>query len=299
MTSLIQPTLFALLILSSSFTVAAPKCAQVFGDERSAGPMRSDFSTFDFDSLSAQEVIPILRSRWRTEANKLIASTRRYLGDQYLSLLLDPGVASRLDKLILHKLFRFRFQKPTANDLRESFSKSLGTRTMYRGMLMDPVQAEVILQDGISSDYHRKFGRILKVNDLEFDPRADIYRRVADWGTPAYIDFHPYSISLSENSLVAGSIAYWVAGWGQSRKSVYVFEVEIPVIDLVERSGLISPKWQPAAAKTWYYLHGRKLMNAADKRFEQWAFFHIPPEQITSIQQMDADWLKGFSLGSP
>ncbi len=44
-----------------------------------------------------------------------------------------------------------------------------------------------------------------------------------------------------------------------------------------------------ASQKIWYYFRNQKLVRADDSRFEKWIFFHIPPNSIIDVQELDPE----------
>lgn len=261
------------------------------------------FENLPYDTMETEKVRKLINQYWgKTIAQILIDKTTNYLGKKYLSLLLDPGVATRLNQLVYHKYLKYPFKDLSPTELRESFKIKLGNRLVYRGMYLTPMELDNIIKFGIESDYLRKFGNLPDLFASEFNPIEDIYTRVSGYGSYDYIDFYPSSISTSENKVVAAGIPasfHRINPNNKYHRELYIFELEVPVITLIERSKLFEPPWSPAIHKTWYYFHGHKLINAADKKFEQWIFFSIPPSQIKSREKVDDTNYNSFSLGSP
>jgi hypothetical protein len=193
-----------------------------------------------------------LLRRWYPDvALELIDAVMRGLGERFVPLLLEPGIANRS-----HELIRFGSDILAVNpdvsvwELRRQFSNHLGRRRIFRSMVLTEAERESIESRGIlapglldSRKAETALADIFAIRptaqnvNYATDPYSEILSRltVSASADPAMRLY----ISVSEYRSVAASIGYYDSGKvGEVGRHLYLFEVEVPEISIIRMNGL-------------------------------------------------------------
>lgn len=181
----------------------------------------------------------------------LIERVERELGSDYLPLFLHPQVAARWGEALEYAKQK-RGEKsdlPSVYQLYKAFEKHAGTIKLYRGMVLTEKGAKKIISNGLRPfmwDREEILGRFFS----ELNPDSNFFMAQTSGaysraGRGASIWQAQLVQSFTKDRLVAESLPYWQEisshGWpdrGSDRlpdgKFLYVFEVEVPVWDIME-----------------------------------------------------------------
>lgn len=160
----------------------------------------------------------------------------RAINEKFIELLLDPGV-------VFHSQDLFDFLKKHPNsfqevsELREAFSKSLGTKKIYRALYINPEELDYIKTHGMPSKYLSALNG--PIGDLPQSILSVLTMRLGllNQLPPelqqqfAKID---YSMSVTEEDSIAAAVVYQDSQTNPDReKSVILFELQVPVLDIL------------------------------------------------------------------
>lgn len=204
-------------------------------------------------SLTSEQKQRLLRKYYGDlQADEMIRFVENSLGNEYLVLLADPGIAGNFSKfrefLTSSKIIR-------ATDIfsiRKQFSQFLGTTTVYRGMALNQGEVHGIEQRGLVApvvlnkrnmqialldmfDYHDLKSPSTRhpqsIIDGIRERQVDLIGSPEDW----------ILMSVSQYPEVSSSV-----GWHDSKRtkergvSPYLFTIEVPTIDLIVPTGIFS-----------------------------------------------------------
>lgn len=177
------------------------------------------YEIFGSDSQKIQNTFDV----WHRKSFVDFRDFKDHLPQHLLALALDPGIVKRSDDFIRFAK-KYLKKNPTVSliKLREEFSKSLGTRTYYRGLSLTPDQVIALRKSGISpltQSYESKNW----TNFLNSGPKDDMYRRITE-GTK-----NRFSQSITEFPEVA---VYVSKIFGLEKREIYIFKLEIPVLEV-------------------------------------------------------------------
>ncbi len=200
------------------------------------------------------------------------------LGPDFGDLIADPGLVLRIDEFVA-----FAKEHVYANpwEARSAFSQSLGTAHVFRALALTPDMAATTNKLGLVATYIREEGKELRASGADpythniFSMMKERWRN-ADGSLvatspelPAIDSLMSVTYNLDIAKIVAGQIvkALWVP-----EIKMYIYEIEIPVIDLLARPG-------------------------DDGQIESFVLFRIYRDEITSIQgPLD---LETMTFGAP
>lgn len=176
------------------------------------------------------------------DGNMLIKLLSNSIGKRFAILLLEPGIANRLEQLfVFAKPYLEQFPQSTPLELRDAFVKSLGNRKVYRGMMLTNDQYKIILKRGIASK-----GLLNDSMSSVFDPNnPSIIRDISDHIMEMESDYKPelrgknFLIPVTDHPLIAQSVAYHDASLRDKvLKKLYLFEFEIPEVTILKFENL-------------------------------------------------------------
>lgn len=302
--SQIAIVLIAHILLSPTTGSAQILCRDLFvkgAYSDSASTQLGTSKTFDrqklFDHFSNKptEVKNIL-STWfgRQKSEFLVSTTISSLGEMYLPILLDPGVSTRFNQFIRFATEEMKdnaHERPGVLELRQKFSAYLGSTTVYRALALNNTQeANQILQTGIASPFIRSQTvdhSTAKSLMLRIDLQRSIEAHQNHQADQGPIINSPL-ISVSKSPSVAAAVAStWNSLLGTiQNKKIYIFRIELPLIETVSRSEEFSPFWSRIQ-------HGNTLLirnangqaqtfKANDPSLELFVPFEISPDHLRS-----------------
>lgn len=237
--------------------------------------------------------------RWYgPHAHAMLTWVERELGKRFIPLLTDPGLANHFEKF---QTFASKTvaAKPNISlpDLRQAFSDSLGKIKVFRGMVLSDQEVNEIQKTGIASRLFLTSQRDVAFSDY-MGPLKAISGEPLYPLTPMESILKKYSsgnldqetlqtqISTSTYPEVAETAGFHSAGvhWSsmaENNKAMYVFELEIPILDLIRTQGLF--KNHEEGAFIPYVIDG-KVFNMADDRIEFFTPFWLEPDAIQNIR---------------
>ncbi|MDB9786996.1 hypothetical protein OAB57_02725, partial [Bacteriovoracaceae bacterium] len=151
----------------------------------------------------------------------------KLLGEDYLQLLVDPGLVNRMDHFIDYGKNR-KHQNPW--ELRNLYSTSLGKTTFYRSIAITGQEQLTIQQKGLLSKFLRK--KNLTDNDLSKAMTTSLIDNFR------YRVYAPYQFSSDEDSLLSVSkfpfISNGVANhWANDNNHILQYKIELPKLDVI------------------------------------------------------------------
>ncbi|MFC1611643.1 hypothetical protein ACFL6C_11845, partial [Myxococcota bacterium] len=224
----------------------------------------------------------------KLKIDKEIERISKELGPRFIVLLADPGIACRLSSFyrFARKLLQ---QQPTirCDALRGAYSKSLGTQRVFRGLRMTEAQMIDSRKTGLLPPAFLEKGQSSRMISSCFDsssggtfgdPITQIRSRRVDGDASNHANCYQ---SVTDDDVVASAVAY---RFGKGKGRVYVFELEVPVISLVEPEKLL-PRGNK---KSCFYAHqfggGGGIWRFTDPALERLVPFAIPPQWIKDVR---------------
>jgi hypothetical protein len=251
---------------------------------------------YDFLSRDPADTRALL-ARWYPFSRELVERVTVSLGERYTPILADPGVANRADQLIDFAP-AYLAANPDAGvwQLRQAFSDHLGRETVYRGMVLTEAQARAMTAGGIDapgfqsperaarsvsesiqSDTHHDFV------DYPRSPTAEIQARLTDF----YDHGARMTMSVSRYREIAESAGYHASGRaGQPGTSLYLFEIELPRLSLIEQTNLFANE---RASEDVFIAVGDEFAasEGGDLGVEMFVSHRIPPDAIRGATRYD------------
>jgi len=107
--------------------------------------------------LPAEEIeTKIMEDYMSCTGESIIDKVRQALGDDYVRLLIEPSIGTRVDELIEFAQIEAREEKLLAPiELRRKFKESLGKKKVYRVATLTEQELQEIKQDGFLANYYR------------------------------------------------------------------------------------------------------------------------------------------------
>ncbi len=152
------------------------------------------------------------------------------LGESYAALALHPGIVHRIDEFLA---FAARRRGPLAAEkLLETYSRMLGTVTLYRSLQLYADEAAVITSEGMSSNYLREFGTADELT--AFFMREGVTQPVQDH-LGERLRHSPF-LSGTERAEYAAFI-YYVGKIFRGAKPNYIYRLTVPVLHTIPVPG--------------------------------------------------------------
>ena len=248
-----------------------------------------------------------LLARWYPQHAEKILALLKVLPQEHSGLLLHPGIAARFTEFEkFAKDFVKKSPKADAWELKEAFSKSLGTRKVYRGLMLTSSEAQSIAQNGLEARGLMDKNKAVDALTDAFNPddkssATDSFRpvgalwartrpKVAEKDTLAE-DVLANSIaqSVTEYPLVADSAASYAPSTqdgSQAGKSLYRITLELPELDIIKSTGLF--KDTVKESRRPFILEGKDYGSLAENPgLEQFVFFNVGPTAIEKVERID------------
>ena len=243
-----------------------------------------------------------LLSRWYRRGSgtfnieHVIQEVESELGAEYLATLADPGIAQHFDAFFAFakEMKRKKNTLPSPVELRKSFSEHLGTKTIYRGMMLTDEELALVQKSGILSPALTNKDRASHVIQETIDPteRQSMARYARDFYSEIMgrlTDFHDRenstTISVSAHEPVARSVGYHSSDQLENpEKHMYVFECEVPVISLIKMENVFDYERNPDTKLT---IGDFETDEGTDLEVEMFVPYNIPPTAIKKTERVD------------
>jgi hypothetical protein len=255
-------------------------------------PSYYDYLSGDPDDTRA------LISRWYR--GDLADRVSQRLGDRFVPILADPGVANRAGALI-DFASSWLPSNPDADvwQLRQAFSDFLGTETVYRGMVLTEAQARAMIASGIRAPGFQVPARAERSisesiqSDHRYDhvdyprsPTAEIHARLTDF----YDQGARMTMSVSRYSEIAASAGYHSSGHaGERGRQLYLFEIELPVLSLIEQTNLFGNERHEGPEILLRVGDEFTASETGDLGVEMFVPHRIPPDAIRNVTRYDQE----------
>lgn len=250
-----------------------------------------------------------LLDRWYRADTKIfniqdaIAQIEGSFGEEYLALLTDPGIVHRFDSFLefATNLKESSDSVPSPMELRTLFSEHLGTKSVFRGMMLTPEEYAFIQKHGIVAPALTDRARASRILEETFDTAQR--KRYARHARSIYHDItggrmqdffekqNLLTLSVSKYEPVARS-----AGYHSSReletpgKQLYLFECEVPELSLLRHENVFEyHRRMKGTMKVGEF----EVNQEKDLDVEIFIPFGIPREQIkrmTRIEEVPPVW---------
>ncbi len=218
-------------------------------------------------------------------------------------LNLDQGVVTHLPELVeflkSHELTDYLAT-------RESFKKYLGSKTVWRGMVLTDEEAERMKNEGIESDFFRKSGNVSPlIENFEANVLSVYFNEVVERHFHGENYWSPLvSVSFHKDVAIAVGRHFGGKALAEEGKDLYLFEIQIPEIDLVyytEHAARLPSKLQDLV-RNGTHLHvsvnGKGSSFLWDKHTESYVMYKINPDEIVEISKPElskTSWNGKFS----
>ena len=239
----------------------------------------------------------LLARYWGRSSDRLVARIERTLGPRYLPLALDPGIVTRFDAFMRFAVeARRRDPKISAFGLRTAFSAHLGTRRVYRGLALTPAVARRVKRQGLVPAAMRDRELARRIVAAAVTPPDPAHRASPASGRAdpaAQLDIHigafggdpldTYQSVTSYPELAAG-VASGYTGKGQE---VYVVELDIPEISIIDRVGPFAHHVDDTTVRV-HDKEDRVVLRkpARDKGIESFVAHRIRPGWIRAVTRI-------------
>lgn len=206
---------------------------------------------------------------------------------ELLQLNLDPGVITHLPEFV-------EFLRSQSHDnyliARESFKKHLGSRTVWRGMVLTDEEADRVRHEGIESSFLRKSEEMQSViENFEANVLSVYFDQIVERHFYAENYWSPL-ISVSSHRDIAIAVGRH-SGRNKVKEggSLYLFKIEIPEIDLIyftEHAVRWPSKMQDAVRngnKIHVAINDAKSSFNWDRHAESYVMYKINPDEIADV----------------
>lgn len=230
---------------------------------------------------------------WTTPEELTLYGKFREAYPQFSELSLDAGFISHLPEF-MEMIERGEITSSDCKEVRREFKEKLGYKTLYRGTMLTDAEFASIQENGLPSPLEQQ------VETAEHP--KELFEAIA---LSAYVHdsieqhFHgenystPY-LSVSSHEDVAIAVGRHFGRKGEDRK-LYLFKLQIPVIDLVsyKEGGVKKPyKLKEIQERNPNYtlsisVEGKEAEYPWDEDVESFVFWKINPEEIIEITQLE------------
>ncbi|MFH1173499.1 MAG: hypothetical protein V1725_00005 [archaeon] len=220
----------------------------------------------------------------RTTIHGIFAQQNPHLAQ----LNLDQGVVTHLPEFV-----DFLKSQDQSDYLaaRESFKKYLGSKTVWRGMVLSDEEAEKMRHEGIESDFLRKSGEMSStIENFEANLLSVYFDEVVERHFHGENYWSPL-VSVSSHQDVAIAVGRHFGGrtLTEEGKNLHLFKIQIPEIDLIyytEHAARLPGKLQDSV-RNGTHLHvsvnGTESSFPWDKHTESYVMYKINPDEIIDV----------------
>lgn len=258
------------------------------------------------DELPAEEIEQKIKEDYMHRIGEpMIDKVRQTLGSDYVRLLIEPSVGTRMDELIAFaEVEAQKGELPSPMDLRKKFKESLGRKTVYRAASLTEQELEDVKQNGFLANYYRtrSTNEILQNEDgyesIEYN-LANLIGRV---------NVHAGGFATTKDSMLISTsdfpeMAQYAAfvqlkdDWQEREKAgqkLYLIPIEVDEFRNI-RYGKFLPHHIEAEG-TWH--SDQKDIPYNDSGIESFVEFRILPENILTdkIEQVDTAQIPNFEF---
>lgn len=304
MKAFLLPLIFALSFSSFSAS-AAPSCREVFAIPRNSSAFLTNAPSRVLELEKLSRAIGDFDA-WGYDryGHEGMARAQRLakLDPSFQVLIVDPGLVLRLDQFE-----KFVVDNALASGdpwaARQAFAESLGTRKVYRSLVVDSLTHQAILKSGIESNLVRS-GASDSTKALYLEGKLD--RAIADRMQPRGENKRDPLLSVSDHVEVAsaatsfsrvnsvgsafsmgGPFAMMTEMFRQGFQQTYVYELRIPEIDIVHTPTGDRLLRSPVAGMniTISSFGGLpKTYSFSDRQVESFILLKIEPSEIVSAR---------------
>ena len=209
---------------------------------------------------------------------------------QLAQLNLDQGVVTHLPEFV-----DFLKSQDQSDYLaaRESFKKYLGSKTVWRGMVLSDEEAEKMSHEGIESDFLRKSGEMPStIKNFEANVLSVYFNEVVERHFHGENFWSPL-VSVSSHRDVAIAVGRHFGGraLAEEGKNLHLFKIQIPEIDLVyytEHAARLPGKLQDLVrneTNLYVSVNGNESSFPWDKYTESYVIHKIDPDEIVDVSK--------------
>ncbi|MGZ3739646.1 MAG: hypothetical protein ACXVB9_09755 [Bdellovibrionota bacterium] len=272
--------------------------------EASKGPaVYSSKDLYDYWAKNSEKLQPKLASLYDTQtAQALVTKLQAKLGKEFLPLLIEPGVADRLDQFLAFSEKQPDLKKLSPLELRNRFADSLGTVTVYRGVGVQPSEVPAMKKNGLTSagfasDFSKGdrsgistyFGSVL-LDDPQVRSFSDTIAMVR---APDKTDPPLGLIAVTDYHEVAEGVGAYYGKTARKNAKLEVLKMEVPAIQVLSTGGIIHHKWDNsfgASMRFWNPSTGQFVRDVpwTDKGLERYVQGLIDPSWIKSVETIEA-----------
>lgn len=261
-----------------------------------------------FEKLSDDEIINKIEEDYVIEKNaeEMISLVESRLGKEYVRLLIEPSIGSRLDQFIdFSSQLESKGNLPAPLDLRSQFKNSLGKTKVFRVVAATEKDVASISQQGFISNFYRGKTKEGLLNNQDFYESME-YNMT---GLISRINVHSKFGSTKDSTLISvseypkmaeyGAFIQLKDKWDEMEKQgykLYSFPIETDEFDCI-RHGKYIPfpinahgKWTDGQMEIDYNNPGEELF----------VEFQIPKDNIDfeEIQEIDVNKISQFKFVS-
>jgi hypothetical protein len=243
-----------------------------------------------FDGIGSDPArIESLYKSWYGNSAPGFEAFAKCLESRLLALALDPGIVNRADEFIRFANADLKSLPQTSLiDLRRRFSQSLGMRRIFRGLSLSKSQLQRILKEGIQPralTFQVYKPDIYPELDSPYQPKNRLEEELVSWGRfllngPKNDMFNRINSggndSFSQSASAFQEVAVYASrNFGRPGQDVYVFELEIPAIDVIEAAQVTDQM-------------GHASFRSMGKRF----YMDQPGVEVFILGHIPAAWIK-------
>ena len=284
---------FALLFLSVSSAYCdypASDCPQFFEQlssllKPSASREGSRIAFISEAARMVENAQSFSLQRYGKEGPKLLKRLEK-LNPHFAALIVDPGLVLRLDQF--EKFVKQNhYSKLDPWELRRLFSKSLGSRRVYRALSLSEEEVEQMKTMGMKSKLINVFDDYVKDKNpkwVNYELNANLNKQVID--RAAYPAAYDSLLSVTEMPEVGIAVS---KRYLEANKNVYLFELEVPELDILyqKQKGLLDY----AEGANRYYLRLTRGSHVeeypyADRKTESFILYQVNASEIKSVKKI-------------
>ncbi len=216
-------------------------------------------------------------------------------------LNLDQGLVTHLPEFV-------EFLRPQGAEdhlaTRASFREHLGVQTVWRGIVLTEEEAERTRTEGIESDFLRKQNSLPSVIEhFEANVLSVYFSELVERHFRGE-NYHSPLISVSSHKDVAIAVGRYFGDLYRGGKSLYLFKIRIPEIDLVyytEHAAKISPILQDSVRNGTHFhvtVDGIHSSYPWGRQVESYVMYKINPKEIVEVSKPEVSKTSWSSRGS-
>lgn len=248
--------------------------------------------------------------RWFSDDGKyLIDSFVNNLGERFVVLLTDPGIAQRAKEFVAFGVSILRSRSDvTPWQLREMFSAKLGKTRVFRGMVLTEVEKDSMLKEGIEAPGFKNdsgakrslfdtFGSLALKNRARYatDPRSEVEARLMD----TYDADKRMYISVSKYQEIASSVGFHSSdAVGGNNRRLYVFELDVPELSILRQERLFQKDDRYGKHEVFVTVGSNfSVSETNDLGLEMFIPYKIDPADIVGVNRYESPpprWERNF-----